>query len=313
VLLAALGAGLGLWPEPASAVVEPATAAVFGQPGTVKLALWHGWNLAMALSALTLAGGLALYAGRGRLRRAVSGFGRAVGRVPNWYDAALAGLRALAVWQTRLLQSGYLRYYLIVTILSAVGAVGYALVRGGVAPGPPTGPEPRFYDVALAALILLAALAAVSATSRLAAVAALGVVGYGVALVYVLYGAPDLAMTQVLIETLTVVLFVLVLYHLPQFAILTGAASRLRDALVALTAGGLMTVLVLVATRTPIEPRASAYYAAHAVAEAHGRNVVNTILVDFRALDTLGEITVLSLAAVGVYALLRLRAGGERS
>ena len=72
-------------------------------------------------------------------------------------------------------------------------------------------------------------------------------------------------------------------------------------------------MLVLVATRTPMESRASAYYAAHAVAEAHGRNVVNTILVDFRALDTLGEITVLSLAAVGVYALLRLRAGGDRS
>jgi multicomponent Na+:H+ antiporter subunit A len=314
VVLAGLGAALGLWPQAAAAVVEPATAGVLGQPATVNLALWHGWSPALALSAVTLVGGLALYAGVGRLRRTAAGAARALGGgLPNWYDAALAGLNALAVAQTRILQNGYLRYYLLTSILATVGVVGYALVRGGVGPGPARGPELRFYDVAVAALILLAALAAVRATSRLAAVAALGVVGYGVALVYVLYGAPDLAMTQVLIETLTVVLFVLVLYHLPQFTILTSGASRVRDALVALTAGGLMTMLVLVATRTPTEPRASAYYAAHAVTEAHGRNVVNTILVDFRALDTLGEITVLSLAAVGVYALLKLRAGGERS
>jgi multicomponent Na+:H+ antiporter subunit A len=232
--------------------------------------------------------------------------------VPNWYDAALTWLNALAVFQTRMLQNGYLRFYMMTTILSVVGVVGYTLAHAGVRPGPTLEPGLRFYDLALAVLILLAALTAVSVSSRLTAVAALGVVGYGVALIYVLYGAPDLAMTQVLIETLTVILFVLLLYHLPRFAILTTTASRVRDAVVALTAGGLMTTLVLVATRTQIEPRASAFYAEHAVAEAHGRNVVNTILVDFRALDSLGEITVLSLAAVGVYALLKLRDGGKR-
>jgi multicomponent Na+:H+ antiporter subunit A len=313
LVLAALGVGLGLWPEPASAVVAPAATAAFGRASPITLALWHGWNQALALSGATLLGGVALYAGVGWLRRRAAGVTRTLGGgLPNWYDAALAGLDLLAVNLTRLLQNGYLRYYLMTSILTTVAVVGYALVRGGIEPGPARGPELRVYDLAVAAIILLAALAAVSASSRLAAVAALGVVGYGVALVYVLEGAPDLAMTQVLIETLTVVLFVLVLYHLPQFGILTSTASRVRDALVACTAGGLMTVLVLVATRTPIEPRASAYYAEHAVPDAHGRNVVNTILVDFRALDTLGEITVLSLAAVGVYALLRLRAGGER-
>jgi multicomponent Na+:H+ antiporter subunit A len=313
LLLAGLGAGLGLWPQPASAVVAPATAAVSGQPSAANLALWHGWSAALALSAVTLLGGVVLYAGVGRLRRAVRGVGRRLGGVPSWYDVALAGLNALAAAQTRLLQNGYLRYYLLTIVLTTTGIVGYALVRGSVGPGPARGPELRLYDAAVAVLILLAALAAVWTTSRLAAVAALGVVGYGVALVYVLYGAPDLAMTQVLIETLTVVLFVLVLYHLPQFAILTSVASRVRDALVALVAGGLMTVLVLVSTRTPTDAGLGGYYATHAVAEAHGRNVVNTILVDYRALDTLGETTVLTLAAVGVYALLKLRTGGKRS
>ncbi|MBM4461434.1 MAG: DUF4040 domain-containing protein, partial [Chloroflexi bacterium] len=142
---------------------------------------------------------------------------------------------------------------------------------------------------------------------RLTAVAALGVVGYGVALIYTLFGAPDLAMTQFAIETLTVFLFVLVLYRLPRFANFSGRRARIRDALVALTAGGLMTALVLVATAVPLTSRLSPFFAENAVPLARGRNIDNVILVDFRGLDTLGEITVLAVAAIGVYALLKLR------
>ena len=148
---------------------------------------------------------------------------------------------------------------------------------------------------------------AVSTSSRLTAVAALGVVGYSVALIYTLFGAPDLAMTQFAIETLTVFLFVLVLYRLPRFANLSSRGARLRDAVVAIAAGATMTVLVLVGTTPHMASRLSAYYAQNALPLAHGRNIDNVILVDFRALDTLGEITVLAAAAIGVYALLKLR------
>jgi multicomponent Na+:H+ antiporter subunit A len=165
----------------------------------------------------------------------------------------------------------------------------------------------RFYEVLVGLLILAATLLAVSSSSRLTAVAALGVVGYGVALIYTLFGAPDLAMTQFAIETLTVFLFVLVLYRLPRFAQLTARPARVRDAVVALSAGALMTVLVLVATAMPMESRLSPFFAENAVPLARGRNIVNVILVDFRALDTLGEITVIAVAAIGVYALLKLR------
>jgi multicomponent Na+:H+ antiporter subunit A len=134
-----------------------------------------------------------------------------------------------------------------------------------------------------------------------------------VALVFVLFGAPDLAMTQFLVETLTVILFVLVFYHLPESRIVSGRAARWRDAALALAAGAVMTALVLVGTPENYPP-ISAYFVDHSVTGGHGRNVVNVILVDFRGLDTLGEITVLAVAGVGVYALLKLRrsADGER-
>jgi multicomponent Na+:H+ antiporter subunit A len=218
----------------------------------------------------------------------------------------LKGLNGLALGQTRLLQSGYLRYYLMITVAATAGLTGYALVgRRGLTVALDWS-DLRFYEAGLAVLILLAAMAAILLKSRLAAIAALGVVGYGVALVFVLFGAPDLAMTQFLVETLTVILFVLVFYHLPESRTVSDGAARWRDAALAATAGAVMTALVLVGTPENY-PSISAYFVENSVPRGHGRNVVNVILVDFRGLDTLGEITVLAVAAVGVYALLKLR------
>jgi multicomponent Na+:H+ antiporter subunit A len=116
-------------------------------------------------------------------------------------------------------------------------------------------------------------------------------------------------MTQVLIETLTVIVFVLVLYHLPRISEL-GSAGRLRDAAVSLAFGGLMTLLVLATFSETGRATISSYFLERSLPDAHGRNVVNVILVDFRALDTLGEIAVLALAGLGVLVLLRIH--GER-
>jgi multicomponent Na+:H+ antiporter subunit A len=205
-----------------------------------------------------------------------------------------------------LLQSGYLRHYLMITVAAMATLTGYALFGRGELTLTTNWSDLRFYEVGLAALILIAVLTAVLVESRLAAIAALGVVGYGVSLIFVLFGAPDLAMAQFLVETLTVILFVLVFYHLPESRIVSGTVSRWRDAALAMAAGALMTALVLVGTPDNY-PSISAFFAEHSVTQGHGRNIVNVILVDFRGLDTLGEITVLSVAAVGVYALLKLR------
>jgi multicomponent Na+:H+ antiporter subunit A len=164
----------------------------------------------------------------------------------------------------------------------------------------------RFYEIIISGVIVLAIFTAVRSRSRLAAVAAVGMVGFGLAVIYLLYGAPDLAMIQFAIETLTVILLVLVIYRFPRFTRLTSPPARLFDIFIALAGGCLMAILTLVVTSYPQNLQVTPFYAENSLALARGRNVVNVILVDFRGLDTLGEITVLSTAAVGVYALLRL-------
>jgi len=132
------------------------------------------------------------------------------------------------------------------------------------------------------------------------------VVGYGVAVMYALLGAPDLAMTQFAVETLTVVIFVIVFSRLHGFGDLSSRLVKIRDALVAIAAGIVVTTLVLFIGASGTSSRLAAYFADAAPRLAHGSNVVNVILVDFRALDTLGEITVLATVAIGVTALLRI-------
>jgi multicomponent Na+:H+ antiporter subunit A len=168
--------------------------------------------------------------------------------------------------------------------------------------------------LASVALILAAAWVTVRVGSRLAAIVAMGAVGYGVALIFVQFGAPDLAMTQLTIETMTVVLFVLVIHRLPLFSRISHGWGSRFDIVVALAAGGLMTVLTLVALTEQRGSRLAGYFAEQSLPAAHGRNIVNVILVDFRGMDTLGEITVLALAGAGVFALLKLGARhGDKS
>ena len=166
------------------------------------------------------------------------------------------------------------------------------------------------HEGVIAALIVAAALSAASARSNMAAVLSLGAVGYGVALIYALFGAPDLAMTQFAVETLTVVIFVLVFYRLRGFGDLSSRLVRTRDAIVAAAAGAMITTLVLFIGASGTTSRLAPYFADAAPRLAHGRNIVNVILVDFRGFDTLGEMTVLVTVAVGVRALLRI--GRER-
>jgi multicomponent Na+:H+ antiporter subunit A len=309
--MAGLGLAIGLAPGSASAVVEPAVNAVRAEHVVVDLKLWHGLNPVLALSVFTLLGGGCLFAAHGRLARFARHL-QAPGWGPSrWYETAIGSATALARAQTRVLQSGYLRIYLSVVLTTAVLAAGYPLLRHASWREGGWTNDFQIHELALAATILLAAVAVVRSTSRLAAVAALGAAGFGVSLLFLLFGAPDLAITQFAVETLSVILFVLVLYRLPRFARLSSARARFRDAAVALAGGGLMTGLLLAVTAGPPASRLAPYFAANSLSAANGRNIVNVILVDFRALDTLGEITVLAAAAIGVLTLLRAGAGGK--
>ena len=141
--------------------------------------------------------------------------------------------------------------------------------------------------------------------SRISAIIAMGVTGYGLSLIYLYYSAVDLAITQILAETLTVVMFMLILQRLPVFAKLSSNATKIRDLTIALIFGSAMTLLALKAIHVDFNNPISEFFVNNSYSKAFGKNVVNVILVDFRALDTLGEVTVLVVAALGVTVLLR--------
>jgi multicomponent Na+:H+ antiporter subunit A len=313
ILLGFAGLATGLFPTVVAArIIAPAAAAMHTPGDTtaaeLKLALWHGVNAALLLSVASLTLGLALFLAWRQFRQANQRLQFVFDRGPaQWYEWTLTGMFGVAAAQTRLLQNGYLRYYLLAVLATFIGLVGYPLAGHFAATFERHGPEVRPYEGALALLIVLAIIATVRAKTRLTAIASLGVVGYGVALVFILFGAPDLAMTQIMIETLTVILFALVLYKLPRFSIHSSASARLRDAVVALSAGAVVVMLMLAALDVPDHQPISGFYSENSYPAAHGRNIVNVILVDFRGFDTLGEITVLAVAAVGIYGLLKLR------
>ncbi|MCI2238318.1 Na+/H+ antiporter subunit A [Paenibacillus sp. TRM 82003] len=320
VLPAAAGAlgslVLGLFPGPVDALVSAVVAdrpSEGGEP--YHLALWHGLTPALAASAVALGGAALLVAARGPVLRAQERLAvpalRALpaGRVQ---DGALRGLDAVAARTTRAHQRGSLPQYVLVVAAALVAGPGTGLVLALSAGAWPTGW--RAWDAPaqplLAALCLASAVAAAALRNRRSAFLVVGVSGYALAGLFVVAGAPDLALTQALVETVTLAVALLVLRRLPaRFEQAPGrrgrGPSRAVRVLAAAGAGVVAALLsaVALASRTA-EPIAD-LVARLAVEE--GDNVVNVILVDVRAWDTYGEITVLTAAATGVASLVFLR------
>jgi multicomponent Na+:H+ antiporter subunit A len=308
MLLACFGILFGIMPSLVDGpILRSAVQAISRKSVTVDLALWHGFNLPLALSVLSLACGAALYAARRHAHAAARLQITSAWGPQQWYNHVLAGMNHVAQRQTRLLQSGYLRFYLLIIVAATVALAVVKLFSAIGSIDVTSDLDLRFYEWIVAGLIPAAALTAIMSRSRLGAVAALGVVGYSVGFIFVLFSAPDLAMTQFMVETLTVILFVLVFYHLPRFSAFSTQMELFRDAVTALAFGALITIIVSIGAGIQLYPKISDYFIENSLPLAHGRNVVNAILVDFRGFDTFGEITVLAVAAVGVYALLKQR------
>lgn len=314
-VLAAAGLAFGLAPDVlGQALLVPAAGSLLGEPVAFYLALWHGVNAALILSIVTIGLGAALVVAWRPLHRGLrAGFGGARFGPAGAYEGALKGLVTVADAQTRFLQSDDLRHHLTTILAFAVAITGVtALARGELLLTPPfTGGTA--YEYIVLALIAAAALATVRAHTRLEAITALGVVGFGIALVFTFFAAPDLAITQFLVETLIVILVALVLMRLPRWMLREDRRRSVRAVAgpIAVLGGSLLTVLLLAVLSVPLDTTIPDFYARESYPSANGRNVVNVILVDFRALDTLGEITVLAVAATGAFALLR-RIGTRR-
>jgi len=296
-----VGLGPGLVVEPA---LRLASAALLQGPlPDFTLAAWHGLNGPFAMSVVALAGGTALYFAR-RYLWALHGDEPRVTSGKTLTEALLQRVTELSARLHQALDRGGLRLSLLALIL-AVLVAGWA----GFAPGAPAASRPATEaglagGLALGVVLLAAAATILLHRQRLLAVVSIGVIGLVVSLVFVKLSAPDLALTQLLVEVITVLLLLLAMYFLPQHSPPESSVPRRAfDALLALAAGAGSGGLAWAMLRAPAET-ISGFYLDQAKPGGGGYNVVNVILVDFRALDTLGEITVLGIAAVAIVAIL---------
>ncbi len=303
VLCLLVGILPGLTVAPLLGVV--AAAVLQAPPPAFNIALWHGFNAALWMSVIALAGGILLYAGRKPL---FAWHARNEGRLDakRIYEQLLGVLLATASRVTRGLDNASLQRMLLVFMLAILG-LGLAGWMGSGSPLSGTRASMPVDPVSgLAALAMVIATVATVALhrQRFMALLLVGSVGLLVSLTFVKFSAPDLALTQLSVEVVTIILLLLALYFLPHHSpVESSAARRLRDAGIAGLAGLGVAALAWAVLSRPFSS-ISGYYLTHSVPGGGGGNVVNVILVDFRGFDTLGEITVLALAGLAIYAML---------
>lgn len=302
----------GIFPGTLNSIIEPALSIIQAEKVSITLHMWHGFNFVFFLSFFTVVSGIAL----------------AVFLIKNswfvteWrkYNALLFAQDASAIFQNiidgfvafsrrklTVIQHGKNRLYIMAVILVSTTLLWLQvyLTRGWELNY--SSFHDPFYVIGIIVIIIAATIYSTIAPSRIVTIIVMGVVGYGISLIFFLYSAVDLAITQILSETLIIILFVQVLQKLPRFARLSSTKAKIRDLFIALGFGSVMTVLALKAINVNFQRPISSFFIEKSLAEAHGKNVVNVILVDFRALDTMGEVLVLAVAALGISIMLKRR------
>ncbi|WP_166268086.1 monovalent cation/H+ antiporter subunit A [Marinobacter caseinilyticus] len=281
-----------------------AAATLAGPVPDYQLAILHGFNLPLMMSFLAFFGGLAMYTQRQRFFDFHARFREIDEKAV--FEAVVAYLADFAERLTARLENGSLQRYAMLLVVTAGTVAFLPLVDLGISIGA-EGLSPIDVPTAVGALVLVGcALATVAMhRERLYSLILLSVVGLMVAMTFARFSAPDLALTQLSVEVVTVVLLMLALYYLPSWTpIEASGVRRWRDTAIALAAGIGMTLLTLAMLTRPFTS-ISEFFLANSKSGGGGTNVVNVILVDFRGFDTLGEITVLAIAALGIYAMLR--------
>ena len=315
-LLAVLCVVVGVFPY---LVVEPilslAAAPVVGGPlPDYSLAVWHGFNVPLAMTIVAFVGGILLYR---RLNPYLEA--RRSQREPyldgaEIFHAVRAALIRLSERATALVESRSLQQYVFVLVVVVLAAGAWPFATGMLQPGglparvPVTPESVALPDLPTAVVWLVLVAATLAAVRfhrrRYMALITIGGVGLSVSLAFVRFAAPDLALTQLLVEVATVLLLLLALYYLPQSAPRPSSGRHLRDATVAVLAGVGAGGLAWGMLTRPATSQLADYFLAQSKPMGGGTNVVNVILVDFRGFDTMGEITVLGIAAVGVALML---------
>jgi len=307
VVLGTCGLLFGLMPGlTAYYLIEPAVHAVMGAPdrgGRVKL--WAGFNLPLLLSLITFALGFMIYLKHQALRERLARIEAKSPDLDASWDVFLDWFVRFSKGQTGLIQTGVLRQYMFATFavfavtvlvtLIARGAGGVNLNLAGLG----------LMEWGISLLIAAGTVLVLLTSSRITALVGLGTVGIGVALIFIAYSAPDVAITQLLVELLVVVLLALALLKMPYLDKDNRQKHSFPNAVLAIGVGVLTTWVLLLVVDQPFDRRLTEFFEAASWTQAFGRNIVNVILVDFRTLDTFGEIAVVLIAALGAFVLLK--------
>ncbi|WP_019849713.1 Na+/H+ antiporter subunit A [Desulfitobacterium sp. PCE1] len=300
-------------------VLAPAWAAVLpplAQEGllTVHVSPWHGVTPELLMTLGVIVFGLILYKTLKKWQKLYRTYPQAL-TLNHIYETSLERMESLSLSLTKRYMTGSLRDYLIYILTFIIVAVGGAMVFSkGIVFDPSLDASFSIYELALLAAMVISAVTVLLAQTRLTSVVAVGSLGFLVVFFFVLFRAPDLALTQLVVETITTVLFLLCFYHLPKLKKEnTPLPTKVVNGLVSLAIGIVMTMVALSANGNPLPESISGYYE-NAYELAGAKNIVNAILVDFRGFDTMLEILVLSMAGLGVYTLIKLRmAGGKEN
>ncbi|NRP18209.1 Na(+)/H(+) antiporter subunit A [Ensifer adhaerens] len=296
-------------------VSTPMATAIAGERRQVTISIVPHIGMPLALSCVTIALGVIFYLNLARLRAFIATILSDIGWGPDrGFDQFMRGLVRFSVALTRRLQSGRLDVYMTVTfILVAAVLLGAPLYYGELPRAPFFAADVPLHELAIMAIAVIGLFAVVLASDRLTAIVSLGIQGFAVAVIFLLYGAPDLAFTQFMIETLSVVVLALVMTrlrlapsdHRP-------LVQKVPDLTIALACGIGFGLMLLKVTGVPFDASLTDFFNLYSKTIAHGANVVNVIIVDFRGTDTLGEIAVVMVTGLAILSLVRLRAGALR-
>ncbi len=301
-------------------IIEPAAASIMpslldnDQKFKVEISMWHGLSPELYMTLGVVALGVLAYVTLGRWKKVYGLFPETL-TLNRLYDRSLYGLEKGSNKVTRTYMTGFLRDYLVYVFVFFIIAVGGSLViTGSFSYSVKGNASIGVYELVLSAVMIAATFTTVFARSRLTAIISLGVIGYTLALFFVIFRAPDLALTQLIIETISVALFLLCFYHLPKLRFKPKTKKfRITNALVSIGVGAVVTLLALASNSQRSLESISSYFIENSYKLAGGHNIVNVVLVDFRGFDTLFEITVLTIASLGIYGMIKLRMekGGE--
>jgi len=297
LFLALTGIILGVFPSIASSLLLEAAESL-GTIANQKIKIWHGFNTALYLSGFTLFTGFVLW----KLRHYFS-LNDHPSEGISTFDKTILKILNTSKNVSAKLQFGTLRSNIIIITIVTVALVCWKFLLYGVFPDWVDMTTIAPLQVTLCFVTAFAAILAASSRNMKRAILHLGVCGFGSSMLFLSYGAPDLAITQVTVDILLCVLLASALSHLPASFIEVSKKSSRLNALVSIVFATAITTIVLKSLNLNLAPSVSEQILQWSKPLAHGSNVVNVILVDFRALDTLGEITVLCIAAIGIGAL----------